>query len=505
MPNQFTIPDKNNHNQLSMKSLIKITLILAATLFSCCQPEIDNQPNRIILNGQINGVSDTSLQFTFEPFSLLAETKSLDIEVDETGKFNLTLDTDHPLKGFISFGKVPKTYKFDVTFIDGKDSSMQVESVDFRMIYLYLSPGDSLTLSVDADQIQTSIEFAGTGAANNYFVNQEEWQFNDYKNKYLNNYYYLTYLDPVSFKKEKLELRNRKLQFLENFNEENKLDTHLIKIYTNQYEHEMIQRLISYPSSNAGFNDGRFPELPEDYFSFLDEVKMPESIDDLGAGAYFFVNSVLRKKHELAETKLDFYEFAEQELPDRMAFVYKAYALDRDFNKDLYDAFGESCPYPEIASLVKKRYGHLEGMLEGSQGPEFSLKDTDGNLYKLADFKGDNVYIDFWATWCKPCIKEIPYLEVLQDEYKGKELQFISISIDSEKDTLKWKTFVKDNDLKGIQLWADEEHHEMFSKNLNIKSIPRFVLLDKEGKIIDAQAPRPSDPRLKSILDGLTD
>ncbi len=205
-----------------------------------------------------------------------------------------------------------------------------------------------------------------------------------------------------------------------------------------------------------------------------------------------------------AKENSDFNEFMENELPERMAYVYKAYSLNRDFKKEIYDAFGADCPYPELAKLVKNKYQHLEGMLKGSPGPDFAIQDVDGNIHKLTDFKGSIVYIDFWATWCKPCIKEIPHLEVLQEEFKGEAIKFVSISIDKEKDTEKWRNFVIENEMKGVQLLADEEHHDIFSKNLNIKSIPRFVLLDKEGKIIDAQAPRPSDPKLKTILDDLT-
>ena len=480
-------------------------MILAGIGLTSCKTEIkDNATEPISVSGYVKNISDTTILFQYEPYSLLAKTGSADIEIDSAGRFNFTIETLNPLKGFLSFGKVPKTYNFNVTMTDGKDSSMQVGSVDFRMIYLYLSPGDSLSVSLDAGRIQESLEFSGKGAANNEFVNREEWKFNDYKSKYLNNYYHITYLDPKSYKKEKLGLRDIKLQFLEDFNKGAGLNPHLKEIYGNQYNWEIIQKLISYPASHAGFNEDKYPDLPGDYYDFLDAVKIPENIDNMGIGAYYYLNSVFRKKHELAvkdnQTSLEFYDFVNHNMPGWLAYVFKAYSLDRDFRKELYDEFDESCPYPDIADLVKEKYGHLEGMLKGSPGPDFSLKDVNGNIYKLTDFKGNIVYIDFWATWCKPCIAEIPHLEKLQEEFKDKDIKFVSISIDSEKDSLKWKNFVLENNLKGIQLWADKEHHEMFSNNLNIKSIPRFTLLDQEGRIIDAQALRPSDPELAEVL-----
>jgi len=192
-------------------------------------------------------------------------------------------------------------------------------------------------------------------------------------------------------------------------------------------------------------------------------------------------------------------------LPERQGYVFKAYALGRDFCKELYDVFGDECPYKDLASLVKEKYQHLEGMLEGNPFPDFNLTDPKGGLVSLRDLQGEFIYIDFWATWCGPCIKEIPSLKILETEFENDPIHFVSISFDKEKDTLKWKNYVQDNQLTGIQLWADKPTHEEISNTLNIKSIPRFILLDREGNIIDANAPRPSNPSLKEILLELTD
>ena len=69
---------------------------------------------------------------------------------------------------------------------------------------------------------------------------------------------------------------------------------------------------------------------------------------------------------------------------------------------------------------------------------------------------------------------------------------------------MKWKDYVAEHELKGIQLFADKNQHEILSSRLNIKTIPRFVLLDTEGKMINAKAPRPSNPQLKNVLNELT-
>ena len=133
-----------------------------------------------------------------------------------------------------------------------------------------------------------------------------------------------------------------------------------------------------------------------------------------------------------------------------------------------------------------------------------ALEITDQNFQEIVLDSDKPVLVDFWATWCGPCIKEIPSLEKIQHEYRDAPIHFVSISFDQERDSLKWKDYVAEHELKGIQLFADKNQHEILSSRLNIKTIPRFVLLDTEGKMINAKAPRPSNPQLKNVLNELT-
>ena len=119
----------------------------------------------------------------------------------------------------------------------------------------------------------------------------------------------------------------------------------------------------------------------------------------------------------------------------------------------------------------------------------------------MDDFKGKVVYIDVWATWCMPCRREIPALKELEKKFHGKQVAFISISIDENKD--EWKEFVKNEDLKGIQLYADKNFESQFIQDYAIRQIPTFLLIDKEGKIVNADAPRPSSEEISGILEGL--
>ncbi|WP_276979907.1 TlpA disulfide reductase family protein, partial [Flavobacterium filum] len=130
----------------------------------------------------------------------------------------------------------------------------------------------------------------------------------------------------------------------------------------------------------------------------------------------------------------------------------------------------------------------------------FEYENINGGKTSLESLKGKFVYIDVWATWCGPCIGEIPALKAVEKEYHGKNIEFVSISIDDKKDVEKWKKMVADKELKGIQLFADNDWKSDFVKNYAIDGIPRFILIDTEGKIVNADAPRPSDAKLKDLL-----
>jgi thiol-disulfide isomerase/thioredoxin len=141
--------------------------------------------------------------------------------------------------------------------------------------------------------------------------------------------------------------------------------------------------------------------------------------------------------------------------------------------------------------------------MNGSPAPGFEYVDTTGKKVKLDDFKGKYVYIDIWATWCGPCRAEIPYLKKAEEKYHGKNLAFVSISIDVDKDFEKWQKFVAEKQLGGTQLFADKNWESDFMKHFGVNSIPRFLLIDPQGKVVYADAKRPSDPKLGEILDGL--
>lgn len=141
--------------------------------------------------------------------------------------------------------------------------------------------------------------------------------------------------------------------------------------------------------------------------------------------------------------------------------------------------------------------------MEGVVSPSFDYENHKGGKTKLEDLRGKYVYIDVWATWCGPCLAEIPHLKKVEEKYHGKNIEFVSISVDTDKDHEKWKKMVVSKELGGIQLFADKNWTSDFIKAFGINAIPRFILIGPDGKVIKADAARPSSVALIELLDGL--
>ena len=134
---------------------------------------------------------------------------------------------------------------------------------------------------------------------------------------------------------------------------------------------------------------------------------------------------------------------------------------------------------------------------EGEPAIDFNYPDTDGNEFSLTSFKGNLVYVDVWATWCGPCKAEIPSLQKLEADYHGKDITFMSVSLDTDKEA--WEKMVADKELGGVQLWADG--WSKITKDYAIFGIPRFMLFDAEGNVVSTNAPRPSSSEIRELLE----
>ena len=154
-----------------------------------------------------------------------------------------------------------------------------------------------------------------------------------------------------------------------------------------------------------------------------------------------------------------------------------------------------------IDSTLIKKYG------PGSQIPSDKFTDVNDVEYSVNNWKGKYMLIDFWATWCGPCIDEQPHIKEMREKFKN--IEFVSISIDDDKAF--WKQFLEEKNLEVNEFWlANERNRPLHSMTYSIEqidgqsmalmSLPTFTLIDPNGKILDRNFTRPSSDEFENDL-----
>src|SRR5690606_17781133 len=174
-----------------------------------------------------------------------------------------------------------------------------------------------------------------------------------------------------------------------------------------------------------------------------------------------------------------------------------------EMSEELYKELMANVTDENFKKELTEKFEKIKTLVKGNPSPKFNYENHKGGTTSLDDLKGKFVYIDVWATWCGPCKAEIPFLKEVEKIYHGKNIEFVSISIDNEKDHETWKNFVTEQQLGGIQLYADNAWQSQFVKDYVIDGIPRFILIDTDGNIVSGDAPRPSDEKLIELFDEL--
>lgn len=153
----------------------------------------------------------------------------------------------------------------------------------------------------------------------------------------------------------------------------------------------------------------------------------------------------------------------------------------------------------DLSAELRAKVQQAERLLK-STAIDLELTTLGGEKKRLSDFKGKVLYVDFWATWCGPCLQEAPHFEALAKEFIGKDIVFLPISTDTNRST--WERFLKGGKKKLAQYnTVDPALREAWG----VTHIPRFVVIGADFNIVDANAPRPSDPKAKALLQSLID
>ena len=259
---------------------------------------------------------------------------------------------------------------------------------------------------------------------------------------------------------------------------------------------------IGEESTNLFLSPGDDLEITIDYLSF------DESINATGKGQrinnYLF-KRVLSRENKIYKNDTFFEKDSAQFYHDLNTFLDREIHILEHLHLDSH-IFAEE---QEGIAMTKKNIGYfyrskqeIKKLTLLEKAPEFTFEDVNGKNVSLAELRGQLVIINVWATWCKPCLKEISGLKKLQKDLQGSDIHFVGISIDLQEDKYLWKKKVNEEQLAGIQLITDKAWQSQFKFDYAISAIPRFILIDQEGKFIDADASRPSEGNeLRELID----
>lgn len=198
------------------------------------------------------------------------------------------------------------------------------------------------------------------------------------------------------------------------------------------------------------------------------------------------------------------------------ADFFKPYVATERY-KELYEGFGkvsllrgtlsqqvvdeintylDTMKNPDFAAELRNKVDRAARLLPGQPAIDIVLTDTAGQQKKLSDFKGKPIYVDLWATWCGPCIQESPAFNALSAEYP--EIEFVQISTDQQREA--WMSYLSHK--QGVLPQYNSVDMQL-TEGWQIFYIPRFILIDKDFKILNAYAPRPSSEEIKTLLESI--
>ena len=427
-------------------------------------------------------------------------------------------------------GKITNKEKGDVSImtydrsfeekLDISDEGTFVDTVDVKEssyviydgknpVFLYLEPGYNLNISYDAKDFDKSISINGKGSEiSNYLIAKRKTE------KELFGSAQETYsLGEVDYKNKIREIQEAQNKLL--------MDS---KGVSNDYKEKeqrnlkyfYLNRLRDFEAAHKYFTKDESFTVSDGFLSEMDGFDYNNEIDFEFSNAY---KSILNNYYNTEAISL-----AATESIDRdVAFIKTVKDIQSEtikngllfdfansnitYSKDLesfYKSFIENSTNEKNNTTITEKYNKLVGLKAGRPSPQFkNYENYKGGTTSLEDLKGKYVYIDVWATWCGPCIAEIPSLKKVEKEFHGKNIEFVSISIDKASDHKKWETMVAAKELSGIQLFADNDWNSGFVKDYQINGIPRFILIDPDGNIVNSNAPRPSNPRLVELFTEL--
>jgi len=146
--------------------------------------------------------------------------------------------------------------------------------------------------------------------------------------------------------------------------------------------------------------------------------------------------------------------------------------------------------------LILAQHYILNSLTRGTVAPDFISTALNKDTFSLKNFKGRYVMINVWATWCGTCRGQSDIFEKIAEEYTGPSVAFVALSIDDSR--WAWQNEASQRSLRVLHLRSNNK--DLFGRSYGIDYMPRYILLDPDGKILNAQMPEPGNPAFIEIL-----
>ena len=364
---------------------------------------------------------------------------------------------------------------------------------------IFLSPGDSLFITTNMQSFDESLKYGGTAEKENNYLAQKQLKAET------------VYLDPQGFfgveaEEFKTKLGEFKSKQIADLNQEG-INEEFKGLEKKNIEFNYHMLLSQYPLAYKHFMQ-KEANLPAGFDAETKNLNLENEADFMSIPAYkqfvyFMYSKQINDAKTPEETEKIISAIKSTKIKDAVMKDFLIYYVGSGgVDAERYNNYiQKNATDAKIKEESAEAFEKVQKLLPGKPSPKFNYPDISGKNVSLDDLKGKLVYIDVWATWCGPCIREIPALKQLEADYHGKAIEFVSMSIDPQKDKGKWENMVKEKDLKGIQIFADKDWKSQFVQDYGIQGIPRFILIDESGNIVTADAPRPSDPEIRNLID----
>ena len=423
-----------------------------------------------------------------------AERRSIGFEYQQTPIYHTPVTVEVPLaeKGGLAV---------ELPFTEAQMASVNLD----EEVKLFLEPGDQLHIDADLLDLPQSLRFSGQGAANNQFLAALRARFSDYLR--------IDYKDlAVDAHRKIIDQRRLEMtRFLDEGYAQGGLTPAFVDYYRAEITYEWANLVVSYPTNYMfanGKRDAGLPAVPADYYDVLDQVEL---VDEAAIGTTHYRRFLERnfQRHffrlweerwnqsnieqmpaeepkAFAETYSN-YNQAKQTLHGKVLYFFLAGEIIDDFQQGRFDQgeqrlaeFLQDNPYPEYTEAVEEVMRETAQLKPGQPAPDFTLDDLQGQSVSLSDFKGQAVFLDFWASWCSPCIEAVPHLEEIKQRAQDQKVVFLNISLDSADE---WHQAVEEHGLTGVHVHAPGGWQAAVAQLYQVSGIPSYFLVGPDGRI----------------------